>query len=262
MKIEIELDGREGLDAAAAAATCERVVTTLSTRLAIDLSTIPPIRVIIGDGESSAVDREVRVSPRPAGRGYTVQDWLELLVSHELTHVLVREAWGMPPVLWWEGIAIHLGDDRVRTRLFGTSYRAYCRALDDAGLLLAFEPLLRASAYYRRRGDPRVDLQSGSFCGFLLDIHGPGRLASFVADTRPPTAEPALAGIDPMLERHFGAGLDRLHADWRAYLRAESASTAALAERIRPRLESGIRDGYEHCDRCFARLASGSCACP
>jgi hypothetical protein len=259
-RAELEIDcQRDDLDPAALAAIAHRALDELCARLQLALPT-GPIRVIVGaDGTSSANGRELVVVPRAAGNGYTTADWFELLFAHEVAHLLVQEAWGMPPVLIWEGLPVHLGDDRTRTRLFGHTYHAYCRALDALASLLPLAPLLRASTYYRRRGDVRVDLQAGSFCAFLLETHGPSQLGGFIRASVRPTTDPPEAVVDPGLVRWLGADLRTLEAAWIASLRAHPAAPA-LVERFRGRPLGTEPDRRAHCDRCFAPTAD--CRCP
>jgi hypothetical protein len=252
----IECDD-DSVDSAALAAIADDALVIVSRRLAIDPASVAPIRVIVGNGRNSAVDREIRVGLRAAGQGYDWTDWFELLFSHELTHVLLRDAWATGPVLWWEGMPVHLGDDRVRTRLFGRSYHAYCRVLDELGVLLPLAPLVHASTFYRRRRDIRVDLQAGSFCGFLLDTFGPRPLRAFMTEYRPPSpAQPRLV-LDPILRRHLGDDLEGLARAWVRSLRTHIDCDAALVARFRARSFGAEPDAAEHCDFCFAPVRDG-----
>lgn len=251
---------REDLDTAIMAAIAEVTLTTVAQRLCIDVAEFGAVRVIVSSQTNSVVDREIIVAPRPAGRGYSMYDWFELLFAHELTHLLIQDAWGLPPVLWWEGMAVHLGDDRVRTRLFGHDYHAWCRALDDLSRLLPLERLLRASEYYRCRRDPRVDLQAGSFCGFLLQTRGCERLGRFLAESRP-LGEAGARIVDLLLARHLGADLCGLESEWIRFLRAQVRSVPSVAERVRTLRLDEAPDGREHCDHCFA-VRNGASRCP
>jgi len=243
------------------AAIADDAMHVLTKALEIEVSQVRPCRVIVDEGPSSVVDRVIRISSQPRA-GYRRDDWLELLFSHELTHLLVRDAWGVGPVLWWEGLAVHLGDDRIRTRLFGHSYHAYCRALDHLGGLLPLEPLLRASTFYRRRADLRVDLQAGSFCGFLLETLGPQCLRAFLTDYRRPTrAEPGVR-LDPITKQHLGDDFVGLCEGWVRFLRALPCEPV-LVDRLRTRTLGLECDRSEHCDFCFApRSSDRECPCP
>ena len=242
---------RADLDLVVMAKLADATLIDLARLLGIDASGVRPVRVIVADGASSVIDREIRVAPRPAGPKYTTHDWFELLFAHELTHLLVRDAWGMPAVLWWEGMAVHLGDDRVRTRLFGQPYHEWCRALEELEALLPLEPLLRASTYYRRRADLRTDLQAGSFCGFLLQTRGSHRLGRFLAESRPITA-PGTQIVDPVLRRTLGDDLAGLQSEWVRFLRADVRCVPTLVEQLRERQLGGEPDRPDHCDQCFA----------
>lgn len=247
----------DDVDAAAVATIADAAMRTLTRTLAIDASSFRSATVIVGDGPSSVVDRVIAISPHPRG-SLRRDDWLELVLSHELTHLLVRDAWGMGPVLWWEGLPVHLGDDRVRTRVLGHTYHAYCRALDHLGALLPLAPLLRASTFYRRRADFRVDVQAGSFCGFLLETLGPHRLRAFLGDFRAPTrADPRMV-LDPIAIRHLGGDFASLGEGWLEFLRNRVPYEPALVERLRTRRFGGEPDRFEHCDFCFAPQSGSS----
>jgi hypothetical protein len=252
---------RAELDTTILTAIAELTMTTVAQRLGIESSGFDAVRVVVSDRMNSVVDREIWIAPRPAGRGYSTYDWFELLFAHELTHLLIQDAWGLPPVLWWEGMAVHLGDDRVRARLFGHDYHVWCRALDELGRMLPLEPLLRASTYYRRRPDIRVDLQAGSFCGFLLQTRGPGLLGRFLAEAHP-IGELGGLFVDTLLERHLGADLDGLQSEWIRFLRADVNCAPSVTERLRALSSDGAPDGREHCDHCFTvQDGTNRCLC-
>ena len=257
MSAWFELELRRGdLDEAIITRIVDAARVNVAARLQIDVSGLRGVRVVVADDANTVVDHEIRVAPRPSGGGYSIYDWFELLFTHELTHLIVRDTWGMPAALWWEGMPVHLGDDAVRSRLFGGSYHAYCGALAELGALLSLESLLRGSTYYRRRPDFRVDLQAGSFCGFLLETFGPRRLGHFIAESPRPVSEPAVAIVDPGLRRHFGNDLRGLQAAWVQFLATRVASDRALIERLSTRRFGEEPDAVAHCDHCFAHLRS------
>jgi len=249
---------RGDLDEHVLASITDLALARISTRLTLDVSAVRPVHLIVADGANRCVDHVIWIDPPAPGRGYSVYDWFELLFTHELTHLLVRDAWGMPAVLWWEGLAVHLGDDGVRARLFGRSYHTYCRALAEHGALLPLEPLLRASTYYRRRTDFRVDLQAGSFCAFLLDAYGPSCVGRFVTECPRPASEPAAAIVDPIARRHFGDDFHELCARWVRFLRTDVACDPSLAEGLRARRLGETQDGTPHCDHCFEHTTLAS----
>jgi hypothetical protein len=242
----------------------DRALANVAARLELDVSTLRDVRLVIGSGANSCVDRVIRIDARSPPRGFSSDDWFELLFTHELTHLLVRETWGLPAVLFWEGLAVHLGDDAVRTRLSGNSYHDHCRALDAIDALLPLESLLRASTYYRRRTDFRVDLQAGSFCGFLLDAYGPSRVGRFLTDCPRPTHDPASSIVDPIAQRRLGSDVRGLRDQWLQFLRARSPEDPTLIDRLPARPLGDTPDGPAHCDACFERAphdhARGACS--
>lgn len=253
LRIDCQLDG---FDLRELSSIADATLEEVAARLELGLATFRPARIVVAAGASSVVEREIRVAPRPAGGGYSVYDWFELLVAHELTHLLVRDRWGLPPALLWEGLAVSLGDDRIRTRLFARSYDAWCRGLVELGALVPLAPLLRGSTYYRHRPDVRVDLQAGSFCGFLLRTRGPQRVRELVAASRRPTSDPANAILDPILLDLLGSDFAALEREWMELLRVEVERDASLVDRLRDRLRAVPPPGRERCDLCFAELAA------
>ncbi len=210
------------------------------------------------DGPSHAVGDRVRVSPW-SGRGLTVDDSFELLLAHELTHVLMRRAWGTPPVLWWEGLPIHLGDDFVRARALGRSYDAYCRILLELGAALPLGELMAASDYYRRRPDFRVDLIAGSFAGFVLRTRGSEALGAFVQAVERPEPNSPRWVVTPAMVRHLGADLAALERQWHTALRELPPPDPSLLAKWGQRHFDGAPPGRVHCDVCFAPVSERGC---
>jgi len=168
-----------------------------------------PVRLIVAEGRNEAVGRTISVAPREGG-GMDRAAWLELLITHELTHVVVASAWGEPPALLWEGLPVWFGDAYVRERVLGRSYAVECRALLELDRLRPLAPLWSHATYYGERKDYRVDVQAGAFCGWLLATIGPSRL-------------PTLALAD----------LSRLEPAWHDWLRESVPRDAARVDRLR-----------------------------
>ncbi|HAZ13382.1 MAG: hypothetical protein A2X86_14840 [Bdellovibrionales bacterium GWA2_49_15] len=64
----------------------ERVVSELSIPVLGAFQT----ELIFHDGSSSADDHKIFVNVRPNYESYRMEDWLELIFSHELTHYLTQ----------------------------------------------------------------------------------------------------------------------------------------------------------------------------
>jgi len=193
-------------------AFADAILDDLAARLDVTLEGWTRPRLVLGADRSEVVGDTVRVEAKEARGSCSEVDWLELLLRHELTHLLIERHWGMAPTLFWEGVPVHLGDDFVRQRLHGRDYADRCRELAASGRLLNFEGLIAPDAYYRRRSDYRVDMQAGAFCGWLLDVD-PGGLRRLFAiwPDDPSNTQAALVSC-------FGVGLGELETGWRGSL--------------------------------------------
>jgi len=241
----------------------ETIGHDVARRLSAVLEVRRPLRVevlLATDGGSWAQGSLVRLCPR-AGGGLSLLESFEMLLAHELTHVLVRECWGLPPALVWEGLSVHLGDAWTRARVLGRTYHTYCRVLGELGVLPRLEGLMSAAAFYRWRPDSRVDLAAGSFCGFLLATRGAAALRAFVADLGRPTAQVPRWVLVPAMRRHLGADLAHLEREWIVWLQ-HRPEAPELRESWASRRFDGPPRGRMHCDVCFApRAAQGCVAC-
>ncbi len=229
------------------------VAADLCRQLGLTLEPWVPVSVDVGAGPSQAIGRQIRIEAKPAAGRHTAEDWFELLLRHELTHVLVAENWGIAPCLFWEGLPIHLGDNHVRRRLFGHSYHDHCAALSRCRALLPLRRLILPSDYYSRRSDFRVDLQAGAFTGFLLERDGIAGLRSLFRSYRPPTPDRPWVAVDRLFQKHLGADLAGLESAWRAALLASPADPGHV-EKYRSRRFGETPTLPAHCDFCMHPL--------
>lgn len=208
-----------------------------------------PIEVVLSDTPSHTDGTRLVIQPRPARGATSALDWLELLLRHELAHLLIQTGWGgLGPALLWEGLPVHLGDDLVRQRILGRSYEDRCSALLRAERLIPLAELLLPSQYYARRSDPWVDLQAGALCGWLLSCGRRDELREVFETWRPPT--PA----DPVLR--WGWDLQELQLCWLQHLSSLEADEQ-LIERYRAHTAPPLRP--PHCDSCLHRIVDGRC---
>jgi hypothetical protein len=257
LKLQCELDE---LDMGELMRVAHRATYVVTSQLGVSMDSVAGLEVRVeAGGRSSALGRTIVVS-LPNDRGtLSTSEWFELLYSHELTHVVVESQWGRPPVLWWEGLSISLGDDRVRARVLGHSYHQHCRALDLLGVLLPMGPLLTAGGYYERRGDYRVDVQAGSLCGYLLQVHGAESLRQFVSQAECPRPGNPCLRINPALRRNFGTDFEGLVDQWRHWLRQIGQPDDALLDKLRRQSFDDAPSGRPHCEFCYAPLAGERC---
>lgn len=234
----------------------ETTASRIVERFQVDLRNTS-VDVDVGGTTNSVVGHTVTIATRTGG-GLSDENWFELLLAHELTHFVVREAWGLPPALFWEGLPVSLGDDYVRTRVLGRPYGQWCRALLELDRLLELTPLLRANVYYASRPDFRVDLEAGSFCGHLLRTRGAGRLGDFVRSVGRPPDDGGAWTITPALQRNLGGTLPELEEEWIAWLRATVTLEPSVLDRCAS-LNFSASLGSLHCDRCFSPVHDSRC---
>ncbi len=189
--------------------------------LEIDISDWQKVPIIfIEKGLGSGVSGDViTLSPHKVGNGYSSLDWVELLFSHELTHELLERYWGSPsPVIFWEGIPIYFADNKVRLRLFGKSYHQYCNIFLKNNLLFPINKILLSHIYYAKRYDYRIDVQAGSFAGFLLEKYGNEKMRNIFQNYIPPTPENPIMNINSLLYDSYEKNLNELEKEWYSFL--------------------------------------------
>jgi hypothetical protein len=233
----------------------ERWLEELAFELQIDLAALPelaPIQVHVGPRPSGTVGSQVWIEARTSGP-LGPDGWFELLLRHELVHLLIESAWGRGPALLWEGLPIALADARVRAR-YGISYRDHCRAVAAAGRLVPLGELVLASSFYARRTDPRVDLQAGAFCGWLLQQGALPALAELLRSWHPPTPDRPVVDLTALPDL-LGEDLLGLERRWRASL----AGPVPPPDLVARWLADPPSPRRPHCDFCFGPRAADPC---
>lgn len=249
------------VDVEALGLEADRICERLARKLEIDLSDWPSAEVVVAQGQSSVVGRKIRVCPKPGDKNLSSADWFALLFGHELTHLLLSDNWGMAPTLFWEGVPIYMADNHIRSQALGFNYHQYCRALLENDNLLSLAELLLPRKYYARRTDSRVDIQAGSFCGFLLERQGPSAMRGLFSDYVEPTAQAPLMRLTPLLEKHFAADISLLEQDWIGFLNEKVSYMTSLGEKVRARKSTEHAPGLLRCNFCGHQLTENHREC-
>ena len=243
----------EGAERARLAQLMDAAAVDIAELLDIPLSPRKMATVTVGAASSQVSGSDIRIQAKPPLGRYSSLDWFELLFRHELTHLLVRRHWGTAPALFWEGLPIHLGDELVRKRLFGHSYRAHCAALFACGPLIALSRLILPSDYYGMRTDFRVDLQAGAFTAFVLERNTIQDLRSLFRTYRQPSPQRPWVAIDRLCQKTLGADLVELECLWQRWLEGIPVDTDLVRSyhEIRFTDRAVVRT---RCDFCMHRL--------
>jgi len=249
------------LDPKTIGGVADQILDRLGSSLEIGLDNWQPAKVFVRDGPNCMVDREIHVSPKRSGKRLSANDWFELLFAHELTHLLIAEAWGIAPVLFWEGVPVFMADNFTRSRVLGTTYHECSRALLENERLLPLSELLLPRSYHARRTDSRVDIQAGSFSGYLLQSFGVGPMRALATDYVAPSAEVPRMLLTPLLKRHFDSDLPGLEAKWTHFLETEVACRSALVEQLSGSKTTRGAVPPLRCNFCGHRLNQSQLAC-
>ncbi|MFH1469425.1 MAG: hypothetical protein ABIO70_33880 [Pseudomonadota bacterium] len=168
--------------------------------------------------------------------------WVDVgsTLYHELAHALHVELRPAPTVLLsrgiLEGLAVSWEDDYAR---LPAAHAALAGALQAGTLPHARELMSPLGFFTLQEGNAYA--ASGSFLGYLVLAHGFERLVALQRD--------------PLLrfEKAYGADLDQLDADWRAFL-AEVPVDLDRQLQARDRFDPDLWPAYS--DRCCPKLGS------
>jgi hypothetical protein len=188
------------------------------------------------------------------------RDWFELLFRHEYTHWLTQRYWGNAPTILWEGLPLYLGDNMVRQRILQFSYHEYCRALCVTENLLALSTIVAPHAYYGKRHDVRIDLESGSFTGYLIEQYGIFDLKQVFQAYIPPTPVVPILKLNPLFTAIYGKTFEQLEAAWQSFLRETIAPNTIAEAHVGTRaFSSDIQIRRIHCKFCLTPINMEIC---
>jgi len=146
------------------------------------------------------------------GHGHVQADEIHTVWAtdrHEIVHILAR-AWGDPPALLGEGLAVHLSGEWQ-----GRPVREAARAILARGKWISFDDLLDTQAF-RQRDDIVSYGIAGAFSAWIVEAHGKEKLRALFARLK--AAAPVEENRRLFLEI---LGLDPAEADARLRARLE-----------------------------------------
>lgn len=176
----------------------------------------------------------------------------EMLLTHELTHYLTGKYWGAAPVILWEGLPIYLADNKIREEFFGFSYHQICKLLEDKSRLIDLSKFLLPHSYYGYRQDFRVDIQCGSFTGFLVENYAVSNVKKIIGKFEKPSSANPVMRINPLFTEHTGKDLKALEQDWISFLRNEVKSSEKVLEMFgSTEFRKELEISSYHCKFCY-----------
>jgi len=258
----------QGLDPLAqrTARACERAWAALVPLVA--RAPGQTIHVVLSDdvddanGSATAQPRDLMrlygVAPRSGSELNDHGDWLEMLVTHELTHVVHLDAVGglpaavnalfgkvlapagLGPPWLTEGLAVLHESGPGAGRNESSLFSAWARGLALGDRLPRLDQV--SSVPLDWPGGNLWYLLGGRFLAFVQERAGPGALRAF-AEEQGEQVWPYL--MNALAERHFGRSFDALWADFGAALRerARAEVEAAAARPLTPGTQLTRRGG-------------------
>src|SRR3989339_870386 len=166
--------------------------------------------------KSEYQNNKIYVSPYTKN---TSNDNFKMLLKHESIHFITKKTWGDAPAIFNEGIAVYFADNRIRQKQTSINYHAYCKILLKNHRLYPLKGLIESHKYLGRRYDYRVDLEGGSFIGFLIEKYGLGKLKLFFQNYQKPTPDKPVNQINKLCEKIYGKTLFAIEMDWVNFLK-------------------------------------------
>lgn len=211
-------------------------------------------------GMSEVRGSQIRIA-LPQTQKMPIKYALEMILSHEIVHYLVENHWGMMTVLWWEGLPIFLADNQVKKKLWNFDYHQLSQALNNRGELIPLKCIIRPETYYAYRHDYRVDIQAGSFIGFLYEVFGLNKLRHCFIDYMAPSVQFPQLKINSLLQMIYEKNLYQLENLWKEYLNNKKSSPPAQSFLDAHPPPKQLERKQEHCVICYAPLQQNSINC-
>jgi hypothetical protein len=242
---------------------CNSRLTTFFTDT-INTSTDINLELIISNfeiGKSSSADKLTIHIYLKENSEFNKFEWLEFLITHELTHFYCENFWGMAPVIFWEGLPVLLADNYFREKKWGYSYSVICKSLKDKTQILPISDLFRGDVYYGNRRDSRYDFEAASFTDFILQEFGTNKLEQVFKQFDSPSETKPICDIRQLLDTVFNTNISDLEIRWHNFLDnivINKDSLLSLPVISIPEINSNS----ERCSLCFAPLNNEKEICP
>lgn len=190
--------------------------------------------------------------------------WFELLFSHELVHALTDKIWkGEWLSIFLEGLPVYISDHSIRKKALNLSYHEQSRALLVENKLLRLEHIIMGANYFNYRTDWRIDIQSGSFVGFLIENYGMNKLKAIVERYSPPTPKKPYIKINHILEDETGIDLSSLENIWKNFLlKNVKENNVAYKKVLQANFNDLLKTSSTHCQYCYHPLKDNLSICP
>ena len=177
------------------------------------------INLVLNSPHSYCDENGIYIQKVTEKGGLNRDQWLELLFKHELTHFLSAKKWGMPPSIFFEGLAVFMSDMDIKARELGQSYHRQALALIHTSHYIPFSAITYSHHYLGRRNDFRCDVEAGSFIAFLVERHSMDSIRRVYEKSKLPThADPSL-NIHEVCKEVYGRDLSELESDWHQWLK-------------------------------------------
>lgn len=183
--------------------------------------------------------------------GLTADHWLELFFKHELTHFLTAKFWGMPPSLFFEGLAVFISDMDIKKRELGQSYHTQALTLLHTPHYIPFNEITYSHHYLGRRNDFRCDVEAGSFIGFLVESFGLSKVQRVYEASKVPTKSDPDLNIQVVCKEIYQRDLNQLEADWHIWLRTNFKVSSNEIEQVQA-FDGYVNDLSMRCPFCLA----------
>lgn len=232
----------------------DEIANEISEELNAEIPTDNLIPVFIIEGVSQSYDNKIYV----CGNSDYDRDYFKMLFKHELTH-LITFTWGIAPIIFWEGIPVYFADNQYRDN----SYHKYSKAFINNGVLYNLKYFIEGHKYLGRRFDFRIDIECGSFVGFLYEKYGADKLREVFQNYHHPSPEEPFNGANTVLEKVYSKKLSDLEKDWIKFLEDEIESDSAIEEKIKnKKFYKRIPIKSIHCKFCYFPMEKKEMICP
>lgn len=114
--------------------------------------------------------------------------------------------------------------------------------------------------YYQRRNDWRIDLQAGSFIGFLIEKYSLTQLKILYQNYKAPTPDEPILAINSLLTNTFGYDLDVLEEKWKEFLENEITTHLEAEQRAISFTPIALLP-TKRCAFCYSAVETADIAC-
>lgn len=232
----------------------DEIISEVSKELNVKIPTDKLIQVFITQGTSQAYDNKLYI----CGNSNYEESYFKMLFKHELIHLIVF-TWGIAPIIFWEGIPIYFADNKYRNN----SYHKYSKAFLNNGALYNLKHFIMGYKYLGRRFDFRIDMECGSFIGYLFEKYGIEKFKEVFQSFPPLTPENPTCAVNTALSKVYGKKLSDLEKEWISFLNNEVESDDLIEEEIKNKnFYKRIPIKLIHCKFCYFPMEKKNMICP